>query len=324
MNATVRPIHAFSEGLIKSMEIQENFAARTATRHVYPAPAQPRTIQPESVRFSSDALNWPHLNIGHREVDPGSLELPAGATHHLIFVSLTKGRCSRSSAEGLSETEFEAGHVSIQPAFKPVRWESDTHLSFAVLCLEPGFLNRVAEETFDIRASELQLKAVERQRDPLVTDLAGLLSREVLNGDSASPLLAESAATQLAVHLVRHYTERPLLEKADRSTPPHRAVVRASEFIHDNYARGLRLADIAAAAHLSPFHLIRLFGKSTGVTPHQYLIQVRVNMARSLLSAGADAGSLADVAAAVGFADQSHLTRHFKRVLGLTPKQLRQ
>lgn len=297
---------------------------RTSTRRPYPAPAQPRTIQPESVRFSSDALNWPYLNIGRREVEPGSLELPAGATHHLIFVSLTKGHCTRSSAEETTESEFEAGHVSIQPAFKPVRWESDMPLSFEVLCLEPDFLHKVAEEIFDIRASELQLKAVDKQRDPLITDLAGLLSREALNGDSASGLLAESAATQLAVHLVRHYTERPLQRRVESSTLPHRAVVRASEFIHDNYARGLRLADIAAAAHLSPFHLLRLFRKSTGKTPHQYLIQVRVNMARSLLSAGAGSGSLADVAAAVGFADQSHLTRHFKRVLGLTPKQLRQ
>ena len=297
---------------------------RTVTRHAYPAPVQPSTIQPESVRFSSDALNWPHLNIGRREIEPGALELPAGASQHLIFVSLTKGHCIRSSEDELTESDFDAGHVSIQPALTPVRWESDMPLSFEVMCLEPAFLHKVAEEIFDIPALELQLKAVNKQHDPLITDVANMLSREALNSDSASSLLAESAATQLAVHLVRHYTERPLQERLGRPARPHRAVVRASEYIHDNYARGLRLADIAEAAHLSPFHLIRLFRQSTGKTPHQYLIQVRVNKARSLLSAGAGSGSLADVAAAVGFVDQSHLTRHFKRVLGLTPKQLRQ
>lgn len=298
---------------------------RTASRLPYPAPAQVSTIQPESVRCSSDVLAWPSLNIARRDIEPGSLELPAGASHHLIFVSLTKGHCTRSSADELTESEFEAGHISIQPALKPVRWESDMPLSFEVMCLEPDFLHKVAQEAFDISASEIQLKAVNRQRDPLITDLAEMLSRESLNSDSASSLLAESAAMQLAVHLVRHYTERSSpQERLERPARPHRAVVRASEFIHDNYARGLRLADIAAAAHLSPFHLIRMFRKSTGKTPHQYLIQVRVNMARSLLSAGAGSGSLADIAAAVGFVDQSHLTRHFKRVLGLTPKQLRQ
>ena len=61
----------------------------------------------------------------------------------------------------------------------------------------------------------------------------------------------------------------------------------------------------------------------TGVTPHQYLIGVRVNNARALLSAGAGKRSMADVAEAVGFADQSHLTRHVKRLLGVTPRELR-
>jgi AraC family transcriptional regulator len=83
------------------------------------------------------------------------------------------------------------------------------------------------------------------------------------------------------------------------------------------------LNDIAEAVHLSPFHVARLFKQALGVSPHQYLIQVRVNSARSLLSAGSGERSLAEVASAVGFADQSHLTRHFKRLLGVTPKQLR-
>jgi AraC family transcriptional regulator len=136
-------------------------------------------------------------------------------------------------------------------------------------------------------------------------------------------------ATQLAVHLLRNYIERP--EPADsgpaesgQTTAAPRAVSLATAFIDEHYGRNIGLAEIAEAAHLSPFHLSRLFKKATGRTPHQYLLEVRVNSARALLTAGAGARSLADVAAAVGFADQSHLTRHFKRVLGVTPKQLRQ
>jgi methylphosphotriester-DNA--protein-cysteine methyltransferase len=69
--------------------------------------------------------------------------------------------------------------------------------------------------------------------------------------------------------------------------------------------------------------LARLFKQSLGVSPHQYLIQVRVNSARWLLSAGSGERSLAEVATAVGFADQSHLTRHFQRMTGVTPGQFR-
>jgi AraC family transcriptional regulator len=75
--------------------------------------------------------------------------------------------------------------------------------------------------------------------------------------------------------------------------------------------------------HLSPYHLARLFKQATGDSPHHYLIQVRLTSARALLSAGSGQRSLAEIAAAVGFSDQSHLTRHFKRQFGVTPKQLR-
>jgi AraC family transcriptional regulator len=59
-----------------------------------------------------------------------------------------------------------------------------------------------------------------------------------------------------------------------------------------------------------------------GVAPYQYLIQMRVNSARALIAAGGGEYSLAQIATSVGFADQSHLNRHFKRVLGMTPKQM--
>ena len=74
---------------------------------------------------------------------------------------------------------------------------------------------------------------------------------------------------------------------------------------------------------MSPYHLVRVFKQATGVSPHQYLIQVRVNNARALLMAGAGKRSVAAVAEAVGFADQSHLTRHMKRLLGVTPGEVR-
>lgn len=123
--------------------------------------------------------------------------------------------------------------------------------------------------------------------------------REAMNGDAGSRLFAESLAGMLAVRLLRNYSERSQAIETDRIRTQPRTVVQAVDFIHDNYARDLSLSDIAAAVHLSPFHLSRIFKKATGVTPHQYPLQVRVNSARALLSAGAGGRSLAEVAAAV-------------------------
>jgi transcriptional regulator GlxA family with amidase domain len=94
-------------------------------------------------------------------------------------------------------------------------------------------------------------------------------------------------------------------------------------FIREHYAEDVSLADIAKAADMSPFHLARVFKKSMGMAPHHYLVEVRVHSARALLSTGGDRPSLAEVATAVGFSDQSHLTRQFKRILGTTPKKVR-
>jgi AraC family transcriptional regulator len=79
---------------------------------------------------------------------------------------------------------------------------------------------------------------------------------------------------------------------------------------------------MAAAARLSPYHFARQFKAATGLPPHQYVIARRVERARQLLQGGDDF-SLAEVAAHVGFSDQSQFTHHFKRLVGVTPGQFR-
>ena len=79
---------------------------------------------------------------------------------------------------------------------------------------------------------------------------------------------------------------------------------------------------MAAVAQLSPYHFARQFKAATGLPPHQYIIAHRVERAKELLQAGTDV-SLAAVALHAGFSDQSQFTRHFKRLVGVTPGQFR-
>ncbi|MFL6698650.1 MAG: helix-turn-helix domain-containing protein [Vitreoscilla sp.] len=94
------------------------------------------------------------------------------------------------------------------------------------------------------------------------------------------------------------------------------SIARARERLDDDPATDPGLAALADEARLSRFQLLRAFARELGMTPHAYLVQRRLALARSLLDAGQ---SIADAAAAAGFADQSHLTRSFKRCLGYTP-----
>lgn len=290
----------------------------------------------ENVRVSSRGLGWSVIEFQRRDTPPGSRALPNGSKQHLLFVCLSGARVSRESAGELAEYETAPGFVTLLPAGTPISWSWKTRISCSILALDPAFVERVAEQVFGLSPSHFRFTLTERSSDPAIANIAGVLAREVVRGERGSRLYAESLANILAVHLLRHYAQcadgRDVEacsmsvegEVPGSAHPNHpRAVAQALRFIHQNYTNELSLNEIAKAVNLSPFHVARLFKQSLGVSPHQYLIQLRVDSARSLLSAGSGEHSLAEVASAVGFADQSHLTRHFKRLVGVTPRQFR-
>jgi len=96
------------------------------------------------------------------------------------------------------------------------------------------------------------------------------------------------------------------------------AVQRVIDYLDSHFGEDLSLESLAGIACLSPFHFIRVFSRQTGLTPHAWMMQLRAHKAKDLLGRGL---AIADVAAQAGFADQSHLSRIFKRLLGYTPGQ---
>ncbi|WP_035351758.1 AraC family transcriptional regulator [Edaphobacter aggregans] len=94
------------------------------------------------------------------------------------------------------------------------------------------------------------------------------------------------------------------------------AVRRVREYLDANTRRNVALEDLSALSGLSPYHLIRVFRQELGLSPHAYFEQVRIHRARRLLKEGL---AIVDVAVDLGFTDQSHLNRHFKKLTGVTP-----
>jgi AraC-like DNA-binding protein len=115
---------------------------------------------------------------------------------------------------------------------------------------------------------------------------------------------------------------RLILRYADDHPRPHpfakehMGIQRVRSFLEENYAANISLEQLAALAHLSPFHLLRSFRDQVGLPPHAYQIQTRVMRAKQMLRMGLPC---IDTAIAVGFADQSHFTKHFKRIVGVSP-----
>lgn len=154
-------------------------------------------------------------------------------------------------------------------------------------------------------------------RRPLTTDpvLAGRLARVLASVTEASSLLQnESLLLSVVARLITdHLVCGHALRDAGRE---HAAVTRAREWLDAHSEQNVSIRSLAHVAGLSAYYLVRAFHRQVGVPPHRYQTIVRVNRARTLLASGA---ALSDVAYRTGFCDQSHLTRCFKRTLGVTP-----
>ena len=132
--------------------------------------------------------------------------------------------------------------------------------------------------------------------------------------DSASRLEQQSLLLVALTELIARYAENRPTPRRVRNE--RRAVRLVREYLEDNHAENVSLEDLASVANLSPFHLSRSFRKEVGLPPHEYQTQVRVLRAKALLIRGVP---IAQAAFDTGFASQSHFTRYFKRLVGVTP-----
>lgn len=144
--------------------------------------------------------------------------------------------------------------------------------------------------------------------------LQGLIALHRLLSNSHSTLERESAFLEMFAQLIkRHGVVR--IDEARVGAERDR-VAQIIELFHAHLNEDLSLEDLAARFDCTPYHLIRFFKKAVGLTPHAYLVQLRVEKAKHLLARG---HSIVDAALETGFTDQSHLTRHFKTKLGIPP-----
>ncbi|MEI2583732.1 helix-turn-helix transcriptional regulator [Scytonema sp. PRP1] len=190
---------------------------------------------------------------------------------------------------------------------------------FLLLRLEPRLVAHAVQEL--VEPEQLKIIRHFRIRDPLIHQIGLNLKTELETNAVSSYLYAESAAHLLSIHLVRRYSEFSLTPRnyADGLSPCK--LRRVIEFIQDNLAGNLSLANIACEVGMSQYYFSRLFKQSIGVSVYQYVMQCRMERAMQLLQH--NELMIADIARLVGFADQSHFTRQFKRLVGTTPLKFR-
>ena len=158
-------------------------------------------------------------------------------------------------------------------------------------------------------------------QDPLLIQIGLALQHELRAPTVAGKLYAETAAQMLAVHLLRHYAQIDHTLKEETYRLTQQQVKRVMEYVQHHLDQDLSLAELAQQSGLSPFHFARLFRQATGESPHQYVVNRRIETAQRLLKE-TDL-PLSQIALMTGFSSQSHFTRTLTSHLGQPPRQYR-
>ncbi len=198
------------------------------------------------------------------------------------------------------------------------KWPMDVDTLF--LNFDPVFIHSLLEAGY-IEATRIELLPHTFLPDQTVERFSLALLNEVHSSGFKTRLYAESLATAFAIHLLRHYSTLEARELRVTSDLNKTRLRQAIDYVHEYYTRDLSVAELASVANVSPSHFAQLFKQTMGMAPHEYLIACRIEHAKRLLMTRDI--SIHEVASQCGFADQSHLTRHFRHIIGVTPGALR-
>jgi len=283
------------------------------------APALPpvdiETYVPAAITVVRRSIGWPGIVLHERQGKSGAIAYPSGIRQH-VFYWFIKPLRSDVMLDGKKTTiEYDVGDGRFTPAGRSVafRWTGDVHI--LMLGFQPWFFESVAAEVHGSAKLPAELNLRRLSADHPACQLMKVLRIE-LDCARRTHVVAEGLARSIAVLLLREF--QPPATKPVEVAPPS-AVLRVVELMRKRLTEPLTLDELAEAAGLSPFHFARQFKTATGHPPHDYLIRLRVDRAQELIRQNGRNWSLAAIANESGFADQSHMARHFRRVLGVTP-----
>jgi AraC family transcriptional regulator len=195
---------------------------------------------------------------------------------------------------------------------------------FVVVNFSPVFVvDSAARARLTRPDSVVTFRARSVESDERLARLARDLADELTEETAGQELIVGAIVEHALVHTLRRYANVRRSEHMElsRAGLVDRRIRLAVELMHAHMSRELSLEEIAAAAHLSPFHFSRLFKKLTGATPHAYLASLRAARARDLL-AETDL-SVTEVGARVGYMSSSHFSKAFRQSTGISPRAYR-
>jgi AraC family transcriptional regulator len=236
--------------------------------------------------------------------------------HHICFPVSPSARFDCRIADQVLSHKPSRGCVAICPSGADYTADSDGTTEAIIVAIDPGQFALAAAE-----GSSFGAELIERLAgyDQALFDLARGLAVECADGYPNGPLFWNGmACTFIEGLLVRHTSK---FKGLPRGRLGEQVLVRLRDYIVAHLDEHIEAGALAKIAGRSPFHFTRVFARSVGMTPYRYIVHLRLQRALELMRNGRH--GLADIAAATGFADQSHLSRWVRRVHGVSPTELR-
>jgi AraC family transcriptional regulator len=263
------------------------------------------------LKFFRKGTDRPEMsNVATRASDDG----------FLLGVSLEGGHSRRIFHEHHSTLHhFERNSFYLRDLSEDYRADMHGAFDFLLLEISTDFLGKLADEQ---GGHQPHLNSAAGASDPVLADMLRAVRPALARTSEASTLFLDQLGIAIGTHLIeRHCDGRPEAKPARRLLLSPSQLNRAKEMLRNHLDGAISIAEVATACGLSRGYFIRAFREATGQTPHRWMLEKRVERARGLLLESELA--LADVALVCGFADQSHFTRIFARLIGVPPGNYR-
>jgi AraC family transcriptional regulator len=238
---------------------------------------------------------------------------------YVVTLHLLRRPRGAMAAEGrwIEPENFHPGNAGIVDLRMRLTSEYAGPFHYLTFYLPRAALDAVSEEAGSRRIEELRHQPGVGFSDPVVRHLLLSLRPALAAGpEETSALYADHVVRAFVTHMATAYGELRLPQPPRGGLAPWQER-RAKELLDSRLDGAISLADLASTCELSVRHFARAFRQSTGQSPHRWLLERRVDRAKGLLELSAQ--SLGEIAAACGFANQSHFTRTFTRAMGISP-----
>jgi AraC family transcriptional regulator len=276
---------------------------------------------PGETTVDSAPLAWKGVRVrGYRYT---ALDVPIPGMRDYIIVAYKHGATlmNRRSTGDWRNEHVGPGCISLLTHATESHWRWGEEIEVTHLYLSPETMAQAAAEAYDRHITKVELRDVLRADDPVLVGIAASLAQESREAGLGGRLYAEALRNHACVHILRRYANVIFREPTHSGGLSRAQCQLLNRYFEENLDRNISLAELAGVVQLSEFHFARKFRNEFGCPPHAYVMRKRIERAKAQLARGNI--PLKVVAANGGFSDQSHMTRLFRRLLGVTPAEYR-